>query len=304
MVTVQEALPLNTEFDPEPGRPIQVAPGISRVTAPNRGPFTFTGTNSYLIGTDSLVVIDPGPNDMRHFRALKAAIAGRRVETILLTHTHKDHAGLARRLRKTTGASLWFGGPHRWSRPPSWLEKRALAGAADWKLMPDAMLEDGDTIYADGMTVTALRTPGHTANHLAFSVTGTPYLFTGDHVMGWSSTLVAPPDGAMGPYLQSLEKVIIAPYSHYLPGHGGPIPEGRKYARALLAHRNERTAEILLGIGSGANTVNKLVRRIYQDISPKLRAAAGLTVRAHLEHLVERGDITVWRWPFGEFYRR
>jgi glyoxylase-like metal-dependent hydrolase (beta-lactamase superfamily II) len=302
MARAPEALSLNTSFDPRTGTPVEVAPGIVRVTAPNAGPFTFTGTNSFLVGTSRLLVIDPGPNSGRHLKALLAAIGGRPIEAILLTHTHRDHAGLARRLRAKTRAPLWFGGMHRLFRPAGWLERQALARAADFTLRPDEELREGDMVSVEGITLTAMETPGHTVNHLAFSVFGTPYIFTGDHVMGWSSTLIAPPDGAMGPYLQSLDKVIRSPFTHYLPAHGGAIPEGRKFARALYAHRQERNAEIVLGVSSGASTPARLVSRMYQDVKPALKPAAQLTVEAHLDYLVERGDVRRRRTPLGLRY--
>jgi glyoxylase-like metal-dependent hydrolase (beta-lactamase superfamily II) len=304
MASASETLVLNTSFEPEAGKLVNIVEGIGRVTAPNRGPYTFTGTNSFLIGVDRLVVIDPGPRDSRHLKALLAAIGGRPVEAILLTHTHQDHAGLARKLRAKTRAPLWFAGPHRLYRPVGWLEQRTLSQSCDFSLVPDAILADGDSLKVDGITLTAMTTPGHCANHLAFSVSGAPYLLTGDHIMGWSSTLVAPPDGSMGDYLQSLEKVIVAPFSYYLPAHGGPISEGRKYARALLAHRLRRDAQILEGIDDGANTIGRLVRHIYKDIAPALRPAAAKTIEAHLDHLVEQSRIEAQPAPFGLRYGR
>jgi glyoxylase-like metal-dependent hydrolase (beta-lactamase superfamily II) len=292
------------DFDPETGALVEVVPGIARVTAPNAGPFTYTGTNTFLVGVDRLVVIDPGPSDKRHLKALLKAIDGRPVDAILLTHTHRDHSGLARRLKKKIGAPIWFSHPHRLYREATWLERRALARSCDFTLKPDEELQDGDTVMVDGIGLSAIATPGHCENHLAFSVASTPYLFIGDHVMGWSSTVVAPPDGAMAPYLQSLEKVIVSPFSHYLPGHGGPIPEGRKAARALLAHRHSRNDQILEGIASGARTPGKLVTRIYQDLSPALLPAARKTVEAHLAYLTERGDIALRRTALGMRYER
>jgi glyoxylase-like metal-dependent hydrolase (beta-lactamase superfamily II) len=304
MARAPDALRLNLSFAPDTGRLVEVAPGIARVTAPNAGPFTFTGTNTFLVGVDRLVVIDPGPDDKRHLAALLAAIDGRPVDALLLTHTHRDHSGLVRRLKKALAAPVWAGGPHRLFRPASWVERRGLAASCDFALVPDEELADGDTVMVDGIALSAIATPGHCRNHLAFSVASTPYMFSGDHVMGWSSTVVAPPDGAMGPYLASLEKVIVSPFSHYLPSHGGPIPEGRKFARSLLAHRQNRNAEILLGIGSGANSAGKLLGRIYQDLAPMLRPAAAKTIEAHLDYLVERGDIRARRTPAGWRYVR
>jgi len=293
----------NTSFDADVGSLVELVEGIARVTAPNSGPYTFTGTNTFLVGVDRLVVIDPGPADSRHLRALLKAIDGRPVEAILLTHTHRDHSGLARRLRRKTGAPIWSNGPHRLYREAGRLERLLLSRSCDFKLIPDEVLAEGSTLEIDGITLTAMPTPGHCANHFAFSVAGSPYLFIGDHVMGWSSTVVAPPDGNMADYLQSLENVIVSPFTYYLPAHGGPIPEGRKYARQLLAHRLDRNQQVLDGVADGARTVSALVRRIYQGLAPALRPAAAKTVEAHLDYLVARGELDVQRGPLGARYR-
>ena len=291
-------------FAPQTGTPVEVAPGIVRVTAPNASAFTFTGTNSFLLGTHRLLVIDPGPKDRRHLEALLGAIGGRPVEAILLTHTHRDHSDLARELRKQTGAPLRFSHPHRLFRQATWLERRWLGRACDFALTPDAPIADGEVIEGDGVSLVALATPGHCENHLCFGVRGTALLFSGDHVMGWSSTVVAPPDGAMGPYLASLEKTIMAPFSRYLPAHGDVIAEGRKAARALLAHRQSRNAEILDGLDHGADSPKKLVDRVYRNISPKLRPAAYATLGAHLDYLIETGAITRKASATGRRYER
>lgn len=285
-------------FAPPIGTPVPVAPDIVRVTAPNASAFTFTGTNSYLLGSDRLTVIDPGPDDRRHLTALIAAIDGRPVEAILLTHTHRDHGGLARALRERTGAPLRFAHRHKLFRPATWVERRWLARACDFALAPDVAIADGETIAAGGLTLIALATPGHCENHLCFGVGDTDLLFSGDHVMGWSSTVIAPPDGAMGPYLASLEKLIAAPFARYLPGHGDLIANGPATARALLAHRKARNAQVLDGIEHGATTPRQLVARIYPTLAPRLRPAALATLRAHLDYLVESGAIRrLPGWP-------
>jgi glyoxylase-like metal-dependent hydrolase (beta-lactamase superfamily II) len=288
-------LPLNTRFEPQTGQLVEVAPGIGRITAPNSGPYTFTGTNSFLIGTDKIAVLDPGPDEPHHMAALKSAIAGRAIVAILLTHTHRDHSASAARLKSETGAPLWFGGPHRLSRPRRWFEINTLAGDCDWGLTPDRTLRDRDVAELDGVALTAITTPGHCANHLCFGVDNSELLLSGDHVMGWNSTLVAVPDGSMADYLSSLRKVIDLPKRRYVPAHGGPIEDGPTFARALLSHRELRNRQVVDGVNGGAQTIQDLLKKIYPLLAANLHFAAALTLGAHVEYLADAGEIRVRR---------
>jgi glyoxylase-like metal-dependent hydrolase (beta-lactamase superfamily II) len=292
-------LRLDARFAPETGRPVSVAPGVTRVTAPNATPYTFTGTNSFLIGTERLVVVDPGPDDPRHLRALSAAIAGRPVEAILLTHTHKDHSRLAPALVAATGAPLWFGGRHRLSRPARRLERNDVDRSSDWGLVPDRVLQDGESLQADGQRLVVVATPGHCANHLSFGLPEAGLLLSGDHVMGWNSTLVSVPDGSMADYLDSLRKVIALPYRRYLPAHGGPIEDGPEQARALLAHREARNRQVVAAVAGGARTRRALLAAIYPGLKLNVVPAALMTLKAHIEYLEARREIRVTRGILG-----
>ena len=299
MADATPPLAVNTRFDPQHGMPIEVLPGLVRVTAPNASPFTFTGTNSFIIGTERVAVLDPGPDDATHRAALLAAIAGRPVEAIILTHTHKDHSAGAPALKRETNAPLWFAGPHRLSRPRHRFEVNTLAGGCDWGIKPDRTLSDGEAFSAGGVDLMAIATPGHCANHMAFGLADTDVLLTGDHIMGWNSTLVAVPDGSMADYLASLEKVLALPYTHYVPAHGGPIPDAPVYARSLLAHRKLRNTQIVDAVNAGATRVEHLLDRIYPQLKGTLRMAAGMTLKAHIEYLADQNAIRARRTLFG-----
>jgi glyoxylase-like metal-dependent hydrolase (beta-lactamase superfamily II) len=300
MADTPPPLPINTDFAPQTGRLVTIMPGVARVTAPNAGPYTFTGTNSFLIGVgERVAVLDPGPDDERHRAALRTAIGGRKVEAILLTHTHKDHSAGVVGLKAESGAPVWFAGPHRLSRKPYPFEINPLARDCDWSLVPDRTLADGETFEAAGVPLTAIATPGHCANHLCFGLRGTEWMLSGDHVMGWNSTLVVVPDGSMSDYLNSLRKVIALPYGSYLPAHGGPVADGPGYARALLTHRELRNRQVVEAVNGGARSIGELLNRIYPTISVKLRFAAALTLRAHVEYLDGRGEIRMRRGLFG-----
>lgn len=299
MAAPPPALQFNTAFDPETGRAVPVAPGLARITAPNAGPYTFKGTNGFLVGTDSLAVIDPGPDDKAHLEALLRAIGERKVEAIVLTHTHRDHSALVPKLKAATGAPVWFGGRHRLSRAPRLFEINAVDRESDWALEPDRVLRDGDQLNLGGVALEVIKTPGHCANHLAFGLVGTPWLLTGDHVMGWNSTLVSVPDGSMADYLHALERVVGLGYAHYLPAHGGVIEDGPAYARALLAHRQERNRQVLAAVEGGARKVSELLAPIYPKLPLPLRGAALMTLKAHVEYLADRGLIGATYGVFG-----
>lgn len=289
-MAVPAGLTFDTVFDPRHGKLVEVAPGIARLVAPNTGAYTFTGTNTYLVGDSRIAIVDPGPKNEAHLEALTAAIGGRKVEAVVLTHTHADHAGLARIVQNRVDAPLLFEGMYRPMRALPRLEFDPLR----WShivMDPDFVLQDTDTVKLDGAALTVVTAPGHTANHICLAVTGTDYLLTGDHVMGWSSTLVADPDGAMGTYLDSLEKLQGVAEGRYLPGHGAEIADGKTYAAALKAHRLAREEQILVAVSGGAASLRAIVSRVYGAPDGKTRWAAALTTRAHLFHLLKAGRV-------------
>ncbi|MER9579483.1 MBL fold metallo-hydrolase [Mesorhizobium sp. M0189] len=283
------ALRFDTSFDPAYGQGVAVAADVLRITAPNPGPFTFHGTNSYIVGRETLAVIDPGPDDEAHLRTLLEAIGTRPVSHIFVSHTHRDHSPLAARLKQHTGAVVLAEGRHRPARPLRTGEVNPLDASADIEFVPDIALLDDMVIDGDGWAIRTVLTPGHTANHAAFALEGTGILFSADHVMAWSTTVVAPPDGAMADYMTSLDRLIERDDRLLLPGHGGPVTEPRNFMRGLKTHRKMRERAILKRINSGDRTIRTMVEAIYRDTDPRLQGAAGLSVLAHLEDLVARG---------------
>lgn len=282
------ALKFDARFDPSYGEGVAVAPGVLRVTAPNPSPFTFHGTNSYIVGQDTLAVIDPGPDDDAHFRTLLDVIGGRPVSHIFVSHTHRDHSPLAARLKQHTGAVTLAEGPHRPARPMLIGEVNPLDASADTDFVPDIALPDDGVVDGDGWSLRTVLTPGHTANHAAFALEGTGILFSADHVMAWSTSIVAPPDGAMADYMASLDRLIERDDRLLLPGHGGPVTAPRSFMRGLKTHRKMRERAILERIRGGDRTIKDMVKAIYRDTDPRLHGAAGLSVLAHLEDLVAR----------------
>lgn len=290
-------LVFNRQFDAQAGTPVNMASGLVRITANNASAYTFTGTNSFLVGHHRLALIDPGPDDPEHLAALERASAGRPVVAIILSHTHRDHSAGARRVSERFSAPLWFGGPHRLSRPLQRFERNHLQNSCDWNLIPDRTLVDGETISAGDLELKVHTTPGHCANHLAFGLGD--LLLTGDHVMGWNSTLVAVPDGSMADYLASLDKIIDLPYRRYVPAHGGDIEDGAAHARALKQHRLDRNTQVVAAVRRGASTVRAIVAQIYPDQALPVRRAARMTISAHVEYLADQGLITLRRTPLG-----
>jgi glyoxylase-like metal-dependent hydrolase (beta-lactamase superfamily II) len=264
---------------------------IRRVVAPNAGPFTGDGTNSYLVGASTLTLIDPGPDDAAHADAILAAAAGRPIAQIILTHAHRDHVDGLARLVVLTGARTYAMPRSKIAVTGDGTDTPTGAEFVDHDLRPDVALADGDTIEtgdAHCPAFVAVHTPGHAPDHMCFALAGTPVLFSGDHVMGWSTSVIAPPEGNMGHYLTALEVLIARDETTYLPGHGLGIPDGRRTARAYLLHRQMREQAVLAAIQSGAATIPEIAAEVYSGLAPALWNAALLSVRAHVEHLHEK----------------
>jgi glyoxylase-like metal-dependent hydrolase (beta-lactamase superfamily II) len=282
-------IPFNRRLELAPDTVDEPAPGIRRVMANNAGPFTFKGTLSYIIGRGKVAIVDPGPEDAAHTQALLDAVRGETVTHIFVTHTHRDHSPGVRALKAQTGATVYAEGPHRAARPLHIGEHNPLDSSGDRDFMPDVQLRDGEVVEGDGWTIEAVTTPGHTANHMAFAWREQNVLFVGDHVMGWSTSIVAPPDGAMSDYMASLDKLTRREEKLYFPGHGPAIPDAKRWANYYILHRRAREASILHRLGKGATDIPSIVRAIYIGIDPRLTGAAGLSVLAHMEDLVARG---------------
>ena len=287
-----------------PGRIAEVAPGVRAVVANNPGPFTFKGTVSYIIGRGKVAILDPGPDDDAHIAALLDAVRGETVAGIFVTHTHRDHSPAVPKIKTATGATVYAEGPHRPARPLYIGETNRLDASADLDFRPDIALADGDVVTGDDWTVEALTTPGHTANHMAYAFKEADLIFSGDHVMAWSTSIVAPPDGAMSDYMASLEKLARRSEPVYLPGHGGPVREAPRFVQSYIRHRQAREASILRRLGKGAADIPTLVRAIYIGIDSRLVGAAALSVLAHLEDLAARGIVATEGTPsIGGTYR-
>ncbi len=288
---MSDDIPYNKAFDLKPGEPKEVAPGVRAIVADNPGPFTFKGTVSYIIGRGKVAILDPGPDDAAHVAALLDAVRGETVNGIFVTHTHRDHSPAVAKIKAATGARVYAEGPHRAARPLNIGETNPLDASADLAFSPDIALADGDIVKGKGWTLEAVTTPGHTANHMAYAFKEADLLFSGDHVMAWSTSIVAPPDGAMSDYMASLQKLARRTEPIYLPGHGGVVRDAPRFVQHYIRHRQGREASILRRLAKGAADIPTLVRAIYIGLDPRLTGAAALSVLAHLEDLVARGVV-------------
>lgn len=281
------AIPFDRSFDAPYGECMEVGPRIHRLLAPNPGPFTFKGTGVYMVGAGDVAVIDPGPDIPEHLEALKHALAGKRVSHILVTHTHSDHSPSADPLKQWTGAKTYAFGPHGVARD----DGVKVEEGGDYSFMPDVRVSDGDVLEGDGFTFECVFTPGHTSNHMCYALREEKVLFTGDHVMGWSTTVVAPPDGDMAAYRDSLAKLLARDDRTLWPTHGGPIRDPRPFLQAYLDHRAGREAQILACLGSGVTKIPDIVARLYTEVDPRLHPAAARSVLAHLIQLETEGRV-------------
>jgi glyoxylase-like metal-dependent hydrolase (beta-lactamase superfamily II) len=290
-------IPFLREFSFEYGRLEQVAPGLRRIVAKNPSPFTFKGTGTYVVGEGEVAVIDPGPDLDEHVEALLSGLGRERVTHILVTHTHRDHSPAAKALKEATRAPTFGFGPHGVGLQPTGLSRGGRRGEAhveeggDWDFVPDVKIADGERIEGPGWAFEAVHTPGHTSNHLCFALEGTGILFSGDHVMGWSTSVIVPLDGDMAAYMASLDKLLGRDDRVYWPTHGPAIAEPKAHVRAFIAHRREREAGILECLRAGIGDIDRIVERLYVGLQPGLRRAAGRSVHAHLLDLLGRGAV-------------
>lgn len=302
------AIEFDRDFAVEYGRVEQVSPLIRRVVAENPGRFTFTGTGTFIVGHHTVAVIDPGPLIPAHVDALLRAVEGETVSHIFITHTHGDHSPAAQPLKEATGAKTYGFGPHPLadiearhpesadSQPTVPIEERS-----DLAFVPDVVMADGDIVHGgtefEPWTIEALHTPGHISNHLCFALPQEKALFTGDHVMGWSTSVIPSPDGNLGHYLHNLARLLERDDEVYWPTHGPPIREPHPFVRGLIAHREERSRQIVERLALGDETIDQIVPVLYAEVDPKLHPAAARSVLAHLVHLVETGQVEASEQP-------
>ncbi|HYC12623.1 MAG TPA: MBL fold metallo-hydrolase [Stellaceae bacterium] len=278
-------IPFRRELKFEYGVLEQVTPLVRRIVARNPSPYTADGTGTYVVGRGRVAVIDPGPKLPQHVDALLHALRGETVTHILVTHTHADHSPASPALQRATGAPTHGFGPHAAALGP------AVEEGGDRDFVPDRVMREGDTVEGPDWRLEAIHTPGHTSNHLCFALPQERVLFSGDHLMGWSTSVIAPPDGNMGDYLRSLAKLLPRSDLSYLPTHGPAIPDPQAFVQAFIDHRREREAAILHRLAGGDTDIPAIVRAVYVGLPNVLHRAAGRSVLAHLIELVREGRV-------------
>lgn len=286
MTAAAPPIPFRKELAFVYGEAAELSPRIRRVIARNPSPFTYFGTGTYVVGRGRVAVIDPGPDIPEHIEALKAAVRHEEVSHILITHTHRDHSPAAAALKAATGAKTYGFGPH-----PVGPDGPKVEEGGDHAFRPDERIGDGDVIAGLGWTLEAVHTPGHLSNHLCFGLREERVLFSGDHVMGWSTSVISPPDGDMAAYFASLRKLLDRDDALLFPTHGPPVPDPKPFVQSFIAHREERERQILACIANGAHTIPAMVAHIYREVPAYLHGAAARSVLAHLIHMAATGRV-------------
>lgn len=266
----------------------KISPLIRRIIANNPGPFTFTGTGTYIIGKENLAIIDPGPIDQNHFDAIIKSTKGQTITHILLTHNHNDHSPLAKKIKEETGAKIYFKNLSNDIQTEDQFEE-----GYDKDIEGDIELSDGDIIETNEWTVEAIHTPGHTSNHICYSLAEEDVLFSGDHVMGWSTTVIVPPDGDMNDYINSLKKLLKRSENNFYPTHGPIIERPKELVAKYIEHRMEREKQITEAIKLGNKKIPDMVKIIYKDVDISLHPAAAMSTLAHLIRMKENNEIAV-----------
>jgi glyoxylase-like metal-dependent hydrolase (beta-lactamase superfamily II) len=282
-------IPYVRDLEFEYGQVDALSPLVRRVIAKNASAFTFHGTGTYIIGHGEVAVVDPGPADEEHVAALLKALEGETITHVLVTHTHTDHSPGCRILARSTDAPTYAYGPHGAGKAEQGI---VVEEGGDMEFVPDVEVRDGDVIEGNGWSVECVHTPGHTSNHICFALREEQALFSGDHVMGWSTSIVSPPDGDMGDYLRSLNKLLCREDECYWPTHGPRIEQPRRLVRAFIEHRRARDAQILTCLNDGVTKITAMVPLMYQGVATKLYPAAARSVLAHLVEMVADGRAT------------
>ena len=285
---VLPVLPIDRSFEPAYAKPVEISPLIRRVLARNPNPFTFYGTGTYIVGRGNVAVIDPGPLIDEHLEALQSTLRGETVTHILVTHTHSDHSPAAAPFKAATGARTYGFGPHGAGKRS---EGIAVEEGGDMDFRPEVEVRDGDVIEGDGWIIDCVYTPGHTSNHVCFALREARALFSGDHVMGWSTTVIVPPDGDMAQYFASLAKLYVREDQVFYPTHGNPIREPSNFVDKLIEHRLARELQIEACLKRGIGRISDMVAVIYSEIDARMHPAAAMSVLAHLQHMVASGRV-------------